>query len=209
MFQPVCIGIDLSGPSNAQDTSLCLLSDSAITLYNDCNDQKIIEILQQLPNDQAVLIAADAPLTYQDGGGFRDIDRALRQHLNQQGFKKIGVMAPTMTRMAYLTLRGLRLKEVCREFVQVQLFETHPGAALVCSGMDYELVQKIKTEPQAVHSIYEQLARRLPDAMRLPNIRSDHDLMAFSAMLSAYNLSRNLGNWRISSEILGQPDFIL
>lgn len=209
MSRPICLGIDLSGPSNAQYTSLCLFSDSTITLYNNCNDQKITEILQQLPSDQAVFIAVDAPLSYQDGGGFRDIDRALRQHLNQQGFKKIGVMAPTMTRMAYLTLRGLRLKEVCREFVQVQLFETHPGAALVCSGINYELVQKIKNEPQAIQRITKQLAARLPKNITLPKMASDHDLMALSAMLSAYNLSRNLPNWRISSEIMGQPDFIL
>ena len=209
MSVPICIGLDLSGPSNAQDTSLCLLDNAGVRLFQHCSDQHIFDILQHLPTDQSIFIAVDAPLSYQDGGGFRDVDRALRRYLNQHGFQKIGVMAPTMTRMAYLTLRGMRFKELCAQFANIELFETHPGAALVCSGIDYAAVQGVKKEPAVIAQIVLELAQRLPESVVWPLIESDHDLMAVTAMLSALNRSKSQSIWQVESEIYGQPELIL
>lgn len=208
MNSAICIGMDLSGPSNSQDTAMCVFDGQSVQMYRNCSDQAIYGVLSQFNSNLPVVIAADAPLTYQDGGGYRDIDRALRQKLNSSGFSKIGVMAPTMTRMAYLTLRGMRLKELCTQFANIELFETHPGAALAFSGIEYDSITQVKSDKTAFNRVVQALHNQFPEISE-EVLQNDHELMAASAMLSAYRYTQQQSLWQCSSQILGQPNFIL
>ena len=200
------IGIDLSGPANTKDTSMCIWHEAKTTIQSDCDDAFIVQTVKQLAANSSVFVSLDAPLSYQMHGGFRDVDRALRAHLNEQGFSKIGVMAPTMTKMAYLTLRGLRLWLLLKDISNVFIFETHPGAALVMSGVEYDLVTQVKSSQKALEKIQQTLARQYQCDLIF---QSDHELMAFSAMLSVQRYASEQSIFAYQSSVEQQPLFIL
>ncbi|MHC5005601.1 MAG: DUF429 domain-containing protein, partial [Planctomycetota bacterium] len=106
------LGIDLSGPSNAADTVavLCRSADDGLRLV-DCvrgaDDPAIIGLAGAVPADALLVAGLDAPLSYNVGGGDRAADAQLRALARRLGLSAGTVMAPTMTRMAYLTLRGI------------------------------------------------------------------------------------------------------
>ena len=200
------VGIDLAGPANFADTCVAIEWQGKVNIHCGCSDMDIVQILAPYLGKAAVFIALDAPLTYQEGGGYRDVDRALRQHLNQNGFPKIGVMAPTMTKMVYLTVRGLRLKELLGALPQTSLFETHPGASLLFSGADYDTVCTIKSDPQALATITRFLKQQI--AFEQP-ITQDHQAMAIAALLSAKRAALGQTYWRFQSVIVGQPALVL
>ena len=206
MQSALYVGIDLAGPANFADTCMAIEWQGQFNIHCGCSDTDILEILAPYLGKTPVFIALDAPLTYQEGGGYRDVDRALRHHLNQQGFAKIGVMAPTMTKMVYLTLRGLRLKERFSAIPQTTFFETHPGAALVLSGANYDTVCNIKASPQALATITDFLKQYL--AFAHP-ITQDHQAMAIAAMLSAKRAALGESLWQFQSNIIGQPPLVL
>lgn len=181
-------------------------------MQSNLNDSQIYEFLQQYATNYQIFIAVDAPLTYNEGGGYREVDRAVREHLNAHGFSKIGVMAPTMTKMAYLTLRGLRIRELCGLLPNVQLFETHPGASLVLDSISYEMVTQIKSMPQARLAVWEALTGRYRFLNGLKSTKianNDHELMAIAAMLSAFRFAHHQTLFEFDSTIIGQPKFIL
>jgi predicted nuclease with RNAse H fold len=202
----VYIGIDLSGPANAKETAMSIWQDGKLTIQSDCDDEFILKTIEAFIPDRTVFVALDAPLSYQMHGGFRDVDRALRAHLNQHGFTKIGVMAPTMTKMAYLTLRGIRLWSLLKDLNHVSVFETHPGAALVVSGLDYDLVTQVKTSQTARNQIQQALSEQHQCDL---NVQNDHELMAFSAMLSAKRYAAQQRLFEFQSNVEQQPLFIL
>ncbi|MBN2647186.1 MAG: DUF429 domain-containing protein [Thiotrichales bacterium] len=206
---PIFIGIDLSGPANCQDTSLCSFDGDDLKIYRACDDAWLQNHLNELHSmNRPIFLAIDAPLSYQPGGGYRDVDRALRQLLNEKGYSKIGVMSPTFNRMVYLTLRAFRLKEICTYYPNIKLFETHPGAALAIFGADYKELLTIK-------SCFEkgtQLIKPLLDELAFSTefqVESDHDVMAISAMLSAYRYANQSSLWQFGSKLDKQPLFIL
>lgn len=207
--QAVVIGIDLAGPANFVDTALCCFDGTQVTSQSGVSDQDIVNFLQQFDANRPILIAIDAPLTYQEGGGYRDVDRVLRKTLNARGFSKIGVMAPTMTKMVYLTLRGLRLRELCSSFDNIAVFETHPGAALVFDQVDYSSVTQIKTQPTVIELIWRKLTGRYVFLESVLMPQNDHQLMAIAAMLSAYRYQNHQALLHFESEIIGQPALIL
>ena len=55
------------------------------------------------------MIGIDAPLSYQDGGGDRPQDKSIRQFIKKHGLSGSSIMPPTLTKMVYLTLRGIGL----------------------------------------------------------------------------------------------------
>ncbi|MCM3569242.1 DUF429 domain-containing protein [Neobacillus mesonae] len=132
------IGIDLSGPSNHKDTVLTVFERCSgelkfIKLMSDIGDMEILnEICSQSQLDE-VVIGMDAPLSYQDGGGDRSGDKELRKFIVSLGMKPGSIMPPTLNRMVYLTLRGIKLtREVerlpCRN--PIYIVEVHPGAII-------------------------------------------------------------------------------
>ena len=106
------IGIDLSGPSNTADTVCTLFEGRGTALHLiDClqgsTDADIVKLVVGLQIAEACYVGLDAPLSYNPGGGDRPADKDLRSRLMNAGLAPGSVMAPTMTRMAYLTLRGM------------------------------------------------------------------------------------------------------
>ncbi|MHA6252500.1 DUF429 domain-containing protein [Oceanobacillus sp. CAU 1775] len=132
------IGIDLSGPSNHKDTVLSVFEVKNsqlkfIKIRSNISDEEILkEIIEQAQLDE-VVIGIDAPLSYEDGGGDRESDRALRRYIVELGMKPGSIMPPTLNRMVYLTLRGIRLSREIESQVYehpVSIVEVHPGAVV-------------------------------------------------------------------------------
>ncbi|KHE69715.1 DUF429 domain-containing protein [Halobacillus sp. BBL2006] len=132
------IGIDLSGPANHKDTVIAILKEDHQKLKinhleAEVSDEKIFSLIErQLSNNEILHIGIDAPLSYQDGGGDRPADRSLRTFAKSLGMKSGSIMPPTLTRMVYLTMRGIHLAHMLRNHFgdYIQLFEVHPGIAL-------------------------------------------------------------------------------
>ncbi|MBN1513416.1 MAG: DUF429 domain-containing protein [Phycisphaerae bacterium] len=106
------VGIDLSGPRNTADTAVAVFSVAGSTLaYRDllsgATDAIIRDAVSGLAAGDEVTVGLDAPLSYNPGGGERPCDGDLRRRLVAVGMHPGSVMAPTMTRMVYLTLRGI------------------------------------------------------------------------------------------------------
>ena len=102
-----------------------------------------------------VVVGLDAPLSYNPGGGDRLADAALRRRLTAAGLKPATVMAPTMTRMAYLTLRGVAVARLLSSWaaelpgVELVLYEVHPGGVMALCGAAPEDVRALKVDAAA------------------------------------------------------------
>lgn len=107
------IGIDLSGPSNTADTVCTLFEQEGkalrlISCMQGATDGDIVKLVAGLKNAEVCRVGLDAPLSYNRGGGDRPADKELRGRLVKAGLPPGSVMAPTMTRMACLTLGAWR-----------------------------------------------------------------------------------------------------
>jgi predicted nuclease with RNAse H fold len=109
------IGIDLSGPSNHADTSMVWAEDAkgrqltfGGSLVN-ASDRALLDRVEALGQQAECVIGIDAPLSYNDGGGFRPADAELQRRVKAIGMKASSIMPPTLTNMSYLTLRGMGL----------------------------------------------------------------------------------------------------
>jgi predicted nuclease with RNAse H fold len=135
-------GLDLSGPSRTTDTALAWFAMEADGLryashQSDLSDAAVCIRLSDLCAAGQVAVAIDAPLSYEDGGGYRPCDGSLKSAVTAAGRGFVGVMAPTMTRMAYLTLRGIGLArrlEGLGHGNRLRIVEVHPGAVMALRG---------------------------------------------------------------------------
>ncbi|MBB6445304.1 DUF429 domain-containing protein [Bacillus benzoevorans] len=132
------IGIDLSGPANAKDTVMTVFSIEKgrlifeETITNASDSMILTAIVRIAKNDEAV-IGLDAPLSYQDGGGDRPQDKSIRQFIKGFGLVGGSIMPPTLTKMVYLSLRGIGLTRTMMMhhlLGKVRIVEVHPGAAI-------------------------------------------------------------------------------
>jgi len=158
----IVIGIDLSGPSNHKDTVLVVFEVienqlKFVKCRRHINDEEILKEVAAQSQVNEVVIGIDAPLSYEDGGGDRESDRAIRKYIVDIGMKPGSIMAPTFNRMVYLTLRGIKLtREIEAEISQypVSIVEVHPGAVigsrLSPKEMDYVLTYKQDLEMRKV-----------------------------------------------------------
>ncbi|AXI08508.1 DUF429 domain-containing protein [Oceanobacillus zhaokaii] len=132
------IGIDLSGPSNHKDTVLAVfeLQNGRLRFVksmSNISDEAILKEVSGQSEIDEVVIGIDAPLSYEDGGGDRESDRALRKYIVQIGMKSGSIMPPTLNRMVYLTLRGIKLSREISTLASihpVSIVEVHPGAVI-------------------------------------------------------------------------------
>ena len=84
----IIMGIDLSGPSNHEETCLSWFSDNQTELtFKDCisgaSDKRIVELVSDLADREDVCVGLDAPLSYNDGGGMRPCDKDLQAAVNK------------------------------------------------------------------------------------------------------------------------------
>jgi uncharacterized protein len=196
------IGIDLSGPSNHKDTVLTVFEKQAdqlkfVKLMRNMGDGRILkEILDQSHLDE-VVIGIDAPLSYEDGGGDRQGDKQLRQFIVSLGMKPGSIMPPTLNRMVYLTLRGIKLSreidnlKVCHP---ISIVEVHPGAVIGSrlSPKDMEYVLSYKQNLLARSFIREWLGKQKLTHLPVLIEEESHSIDACAAALGAWHWKDNL-----------------
>lgn len=204
-------GIDLSGPSNHADTVVMIFEDRKDALIfkekvTPASDGDIIDTLSRLASEGKVVVGIDAPLSYQDGGGDRMRDRSLRQFLMGEGGRSSSIMTPTMTRMVYLTLRGIRLSRELSHLdtpYDIQVVEVHPGAAVLTRVDDADHFLSYKKD----RSIRKEVLDWLRDHMNMLDIPEEslehvHTLDACGAALAAWgwNDSKLVSPWSYHAE---------
>ncbi|MFT9497678.1 DUF429 domain-containing protein [Anaerosolibacter sp.] len=191
------IGIDLSGPRNHKDTVLTVFKQSGENLQfvkwvNNLSDQDILkEVFEQSQLDEVVL-GIDAPLSYEDGGGDRKGDRELRKFIVNLGMRSGSIMPPTLNRMVYLTLRGIKLSreiENLNATYPISFVEVHPGAVIGSrlSKQNIEYVLAYKQEQSARSFIRNWLTEQGLTQLPIEMEEESHSIDACAAALGAWH----------------------
>lgn len=198
-------GIDLSGPSNHDATALVRLQLDAPRsaarfdgLIEGADDERLWrEILER---DASAWVGLDAPLSYQSGGGLRDRDRALRQELSAHGVDQRYVLPPTMTRMIYLTARGISLARPMEGQQRLRVVETHPTSALLLRRVPETFLQQMKDEREARERILDHL--RQWDVAEVPDrvADSDHAVAALAAAVAVRDAAVDETVWQYEAD---------
>jgi predicted nuclease with RNAse H fold len=211
------LGIDLSGPGNSADTVCALFTERSeglelIESLHGASDQDIVALAERLKGKEPCVVGLDAPLSYNPGGGDRPADRALRQKIMAQGLAAGSVMPPTLTRMVYLTLRGVTVARLLAEGggAGLRIAEVHPGAALVLGGAPLASVKAFKNEPAARRQLLGWLSRQgLQQGVCSEADPSDHYVAACACALAAWKWARGDSAWRWSAAPPHHPyDFV-
>ena len=189
----IFFGIDLSGPSNADDTVVTAFdqsTDGDLVLrdyVSGADDKDILSFLKQLQPEGDMVVGIDAPLSYNIGGGDRPADAELRKVVTSAGLKAGSVMVPTMTRMAYLTLRGMSIARLLLWISEkIQIVEIHPGAVMALGGAPRNEVIRFKYDQEDRRNLLQWLTRqgmKNIDTMENP---SDHYLAACACAFGAW-----------------------
>ena len=108
----IIFGLDLSGPGNTEESALVSFEAGNSSLQmtsaiEAATDGSIYDAIAGSSANAEAIVGIDAPLSYNPGGGDRESDRDLRKQIIAKGLPPGSVMPPTLTRMAYLTLRGM------------------------------------------------------------------------------------------------------
>lgn len=199
------IGIDLSGPRNAADTVLVSFEPTGRRLQRNAwlpgaDDRDILDFVAGFDSRSRVVVGIDAPLSYNVGGGDRLPDAELRKLLTAAGLKPGSVMTPTMTRMVYLTLRGISVARMLKSLphVAADIVEVHPGGGMVLRGAPAGMVAALKADQAARLRLLAWLEEQgLADAADIES-PSDHYVAACSAALSAWK-------WYLGESVWLQP----
>ena len=205
----IFVGVDLSGPSNHADTACAVFEEvNAQLVYvrhlTNLADADILHLLSGL-RGSSLTVGLDAPLSYQDGGGDRPSDRALRQLLRQAGMPSGSVMTPTMTRMAYLTLRGIHLsRQIQDEHPESAITEVHPFGSLVLAGGPVESIREVKQRAEARAEVLSWLSEAGMQNLPGGDV-SDHELAAFGAAFGAWQWQRGKAAWQFEAELPHHP----
>lgn len=212
----IVVGIDLSGPSNIADTALVVLRGGECALKlaearNGIGDAEIFQLIGRYAVDDRLVVGIDAPLSYNPGGGDRPGDKALRSLLQGYGLASGSVMTPTMTRMAYLTLRGMGVArgivEVGRESVRVA--EVHPVAAMALRGATPENLSMMKRDLNSRIKLLQWLQGQGLDDVTVQESPTDHYVAACGAALGAWDWSKDAAKWREPASLPLHPfDFV-
>lgn len=194
------IGIDLSGPSNAKDTAVVVAEGNATELRvveSRCgaSDAEILVHVRRAA--RPLVVALDAPLSYQDGGGDRPADRELRKRIVAAGMRSGSVMTPTMTRMAYLTLRGIAVARLVAGAggSDVRVVEVHPGASMALRGAPIDAVRSFRADPAAGARLLEWLGTQGVIGLRAETTVRSHEVAAAAAVLAGWRWSIDRAAW--------------
>ncbi|ABA88731.1 protein of unknown function DUF429 [Syntrophotalea carbinolica DSM 2380] len=195
------IGMDLSGPSNTDETVCVVFEEQGALLrlvdfIDGATDRDIVAMLAAVEHCEPVVIGLDAPLSYNPGGGDRPSDKDLRQAIIKAGLHSGSVMTPTMTRMAYLTLRGMGIARLVAAVgsTMFRVVEVHPGGAMVLGGADIEAVKAMKTDGVARQSLLAWLAGEGLQGVARDHA-TDHYVAACACALAAWKWSRGRSVW--------------
>lgn len=197
----IIIGIDLSGPANNLDTECVVFEerDDVLQLIGGicgATDRDIVAALRSIECPETVIVGLDAPLSYQFGGGDRPADRDLRQTLIKAGLYPGSVMPPTMTKMAYLTLRGMGVARLIADAGsgKMRVAEVHPGGAMVLGGAPLTAVKAFKNNSRARTLLLAWLAGQGLRGIDRQN-PTDHYVAACACALAAWKWVRRRSAW--------------
>lgn len=193
MALTIVVGVDLGGPTRVEHTAAVVLGYDKVAgnltfvrEHTPCSDGALYEMACAF-KDEGLVVGLDAPLSYEPGGGDRSRDAALRAALRPYGMTS-SVMSPTMTRMSYLTLRGVSVARLMGAGApKARVCEVHPGAACVLRGLDPTVAKGWKRGREArIHTLgwLEQWVKALPHD-RLA--ASDHLTAATGAAVAAWS----------------------
>jgi len=200
------VGIDLSGPSNVADTYL--------VMFRAARDGLRLEAELAGADDTAILqffgahaggagdtaVGIDAPLSYNPGGGDRPGDMELRKRLIACGMHPGSVMTPTMTRMAYLTLRGIALARALAVIAPaLRIVEVHPGATLALRDAPIKHVREMSRSPAARRVLLKWLGKHGLKGLKRGACPS-HYVAACAAALATWDWTRVKSRWLKAAE---------
>lgn len=196
------LGIDLSGPTNTKETVAVafksfkggLICSSILT---GAEDGQILSLAEDLNSSGPLAVGLDAPLSYNPGGGDRPADRQLRQILIRAGLKSGTIMPPTMTRMVYLTLRGMSLARMLEAACKDALIaEIHPAGAMVLRHAPAADVRNLKTDKEARTRLLAWMTYKGLSGIETNEDISDHYVAACAAALGIWHLALGTPAWQ-------------
>lgn len=202
----IIIGIDLSGPANVQDTvyAAFVLENGRLTHQQTlvtATDEMIWQQTAAYAARHPLVVGLDAPLSYNPGGGDRPSDKALRQQITALGLKSGSIMTPTITRMAYLTLRGISVARLLHSLTPApQIVEVHPGAAMALHGAAITAVRTFKTDATAQQQLLNWLEAQGLIGLTALNTFSDHSIAAYACAFAAWKWVSQASRWMAPAE---------
>ena len=213
----IFFGIDLSGPVNIIDTVISWFkydySKEKLSLIDykiGADDNFIFNIVKDLSINNDLFLAIDAPLSYNMNGGDRESDKSLREFLKKKNIKTSSVMTPTMTRMSYLTLRGISITRILETLKKKpKVIEVHPFVSLLINGANKEDIKNVKKNEKAKQNIFNFLKKRQISNLPVIVSKNDHFISSVIAAQIAYFYSRNQYQWRSKRKFPFHPyDFV-
>ena len=109
------------------------------------DDKYIFDLIKDFSQKSSVFIGIDAPLSYNINGDDRKSDSLLRRFLKEKNIKSSSVMTPTMTRMSYLTLRGISISRNLESLKnKPKIIEVHPFVSLQINGANTYDIDNVK-----------------------------------------------------------------
>jgi predicted nuclease with RNAse H fold len=205
------VGVDLAGPSNVADTALASFSSAGEAQHESglrltgwrthATDATLLRVVEELLGaagaTATVVVGLDAPLSYNPGGGDRAPDEALRQRLCAAGLPSGCVMPPTMTRMAYLTLRGVVVARLLGQALgdRVRIVEVHPTGAMALRGAPVAALVEMKRSLAARREIADWLRGAGVHGLEAVLDPSHHLLAACAAALAAADWAAGRPAW--------------
>jgi len=211
------VGIDLSGPKNKSDTYVVVLQgENSILEINKiipgANDKDILNCIKELLIESDTVIGIDAPLSYNIDGGDRPSDKELRKKVIALGLHPGSIMPPTMTKMVYLTLRGISvarcLLSIQTEFT-LNLLEVHPGSSLALHGAPVDAICRFKNEIAARYQLLDWLELQGLHGVKSVSDPEDHYVAACAAAFAAWKWKMGEYAWIYPAEPPFSPfDFV-
>ena len=215
-MQTNIFGIDLSGPSNTKESALVSFearddSLQMVTAIGGATDLSVYDAIIENSANVEVIVGIDAPLSYNPGGGDRESDKDLRKHLIAKGMSSGSVMPPTLTKMAYLTLRGISVARFLERYPnkKIKIAEVHPSGAMALRGAPVESIKKMKTSIRAKRTLLQWLVNQGLNGIDASGSVSDHYVAACAAALAAWKWRLGEPVWIFKSKMPFHPyDFV-
>jgi predicted nuclease with RNAse H fold len=210
-MQTIIFGIDLSGPGNTKESTLVSFESGNNSLQmtaaiEGVTDQSIYDAIAVYSANTRVIVGIDAPLSYNPGGGDRKSDKDLRKHIIAKGMPPGSVMPPTLTKMAYLTLRGMAVSRFIESHpFKINIVEVHPSGSMALRGAPVESIRKMKSSARAKQTLLQWLHNQGLNGIDTSGSVSDHYVSACAAALTAWKWRLAESVWIYKSEMPFHP----
>ncbi|MFO7958184.1 MAG: DUF429 domain-containing protein [Candidatus Brocadiia bacterium] len=205
-------GLDLSGPANPGHTVLAWFSseDEHLTYRSalcPAGDADIVKKVEELAGSGPVAVGIDAPLSYRDGGGMRPCDQKLAEALKEAKMNFVGVMAPTMVQMVYITLRGIGLARTLGLVTHggVRTVEVHPGAVMALGGASRAALKQYKKSEKPLPELRDWLSEQGLHELPPDSFGTSHRIDAAAAALGVWKWLLGESVWLAAAQPPQRP----